>query len=123
MFPAYLWLLTRVLSTIAHAAAGALGTRPSLRPLISRGQEFKHHPGASARGIARPCLHAAGRLKFESRILSRAIAKSAAFCFAEPVVGSWRQIGAAVVNPAVTSFVYALPTISPAHLHGFSAGE
>jgi hypothetical protein len=31
---AYLWLLTRVLSTIAHAAAGALGTRSSLRPLI-----------------------------------------------------------------------------------------
>jgi hypothetical protein len=36
MFPVNLWLLTRVLF-FAHAAAGALGTRSSLRPLISLG--------------------------------------------------------------------------------------
>jgi hypothetical protein len=35
LIAAYLWLLTRVLSTLAHAAAGATRTRHSLRPLIS----------------------------------------------------------------------------------------
>src|ERR1700685_1711147 len=35
MFPVNLWLLTRVLF-FAHAAAGALGTRSSLRPLTAR---------------------------------------------------------------------------------------
>jgi hypothetical protein len=36
MFPVNLWLLTRLLF-FAHAAAGALGNRSSLRPLISLG--------------------------------------------------------------------------------------
>jgi hypothetical protein len=34
--PVYLWRLTRVLSTFAHGAMGAAGTRHSLRPLSSR---------------------------------------------------------------------------------------
>jgi hypothetical protein len=37
---------------VAHAAAGALRTRHSLRPIISRGQEFRHYPGGSRRGNA-----------------------------------------------------------------------
>src|SRR5258708_22300658 len=37
---------TRVLSTIAHEAAGALGTRHSLRPLISEGGMFISKPRA-----------------------------------------------------------------------------
>jgi hypothetical protein len=51
---AYLWLLTRVLSTIAHAAAGALGTRSSLRPLIYQGHIFMHSSGESRREDAEP---------------------------------------------------------------------
>jgi hypothetical protein len=35
MFPVNPWVLTRVLSTFAHEAVGALGTWLSSRPLIS----------------------------------------------------------------------------------------
>src|SRR6202043_997696 len=46
---------TRVLSTFAHEAAGALGTRHSPRPLIL-GEEFMHTSGASRREIAESYL-------------------------------------------------------------------
>jgi hypothetical protein len=48
---AYLWLLTRVLF-FAHAAAGALRTRHSLRPLASRGWFAQHLGRYSRRGNA-----------------------------------------------------------------------
>jgi hypothetical protein len=50
---AYLWLLTRVLF-FAHAAAGALGTRSSLRPLIYQGHIFMHSSGESCREDEEP---------------------------------------------------------------------
>ena len=53
MFPVNLWLLTRVLF-FAHAAAGALGTRSSLRPLIYQGHIFMHSSGESRREDAEP---------------------------------------------------------------------
>ena len=45
MFPVYLWFLTRVLSTFAHEAVGALGIRHSPRPL---GRNDMHDFGRNA---------------------------------------------------------------------------
>jgi hypothetical protein len=47
---------TRVLSTFAREAAGASGTRHSLRPLFSKGEWFMHASGASRRENAKLCL-------------------------------------------------------------------
>jgi hypothetical protein len=47
---------TRVLSTIAHGAAGASGTRLSLRPLFFRGTTFLQDSGATRREDANVCL-------------------------------------------------------------------
>src|SRR6266852_535941 len=51
---------TRVLSTLAHEAAGAAGTRHSPRPLLFRRAGRHAKPGRMRRGIAKPCLHTAG---------------------------------------------------------------
>jgi hypothetical protein len=40
VIPVHLWFRTRVLSTFAHEAVGAAGTRLSLRPLFSLGERF-----------------------------------------------------------------------------------
>ena len=45
------WLLTRVLSTLAHAAMGAARTRHSLRPLVFEG-DLRNSSGRSCRGNA-----------------------------------------------------------------------
>ena len=44
-----------ILQSFAHGAAGAAGTRLSLRPLYSEATRFMHHPGASRRGNAVAC--------------------------------------------------------------------
>src|SRR6266403_1927826 len=41
----------------AREAAGALGARHSLRPLISRGERLRHNSGISCREIADPYLN------------------------------------------------------------------
>ena len=43
---AYLWFLTRVLSTLAHEAAGATSARHSLRPLSFEGARIQQNSGA-----------------------------------------------------------------------------
>jgi hypothetical protein len=47
---------TRVFVFITHEAAGALGTRHSLRPLNFRGESFLHHSDASRHEIAESYL-------------------------------------------------------------------
>jgi hypothetical protein len=53
--PVDLWRLPRVLSTFAHEAAGAAGTRHSPRPLFS-GRKIYQRPGRIAPRGAVVCL-------------------------------------------------------------------
>ncbi len=52
----------RVLTTLCTRAAGAAGTRLSLRPCFF-GQDYSHHPGVSRRGIAKSVCSTSLRAK------------------------------------------------------------
>jgi hypothetical protein len=59
--PVDLWRLPRVLSTFAHEATGAAGTRHSPRPLFS-GRRFNQRPGRMAPRGAGACLNGRDRM-------------------------------------------------------------
>ena len=82
---------TRVLSTFAHEAAGALGIRRSPRPLL--GGSIKHNSGESRRGNADSHVDVIARSNATKQ--STLSLRGEMDCFAEPVIGraSARPVG------------------------------
>jgi hypothetical protein len=70
----------------AREAAGALGTRHSLRPLFSWAKRFMHDSGASRREIAESYLELTS-LRGEKQRSNSLLLRGNMDCFAEPVIG------------------------------------